>query len=259
MTKKLIYSFYVSRESFHQKINEIHFRCLERFKDSFDCVDITFISNNREEDAENIICAERRFLGIFNGKDIAFSIIDNNEFRESLVFYNKIATRLNDNELVFFGHNKGVSNVGTYNEKQVFSWVCGMYYYSLNYPSELDDVMTNQKYYSFGSFLTKNYEPEKCNKYGWYYIGTFFWINCVKLRNYIRFHNIEIPELADRFYDEEFLGNIIDTYPLIMSGCHNGLYLENCYNYYKNTIEYMKLIYDTKADGFDDFYAEMTK
>lgn len=259
MVKKLIYSFYVSEDTYSLKINEIHFRCLERYKDSFDCADITFIANNRVEDLPNICEAERRFLEIFKGKDISFSIIDNNEFRESRVFYDKIATKLYDNEIVFFAHNKGVSNVGEYDEKQIYTWVCGMYYYSLNFKEEVDEKLISKKFYSYGSFLTKNFEPEKCNKYGWYYIGTFFWINCVKLRNYMRIHGIEMPEMGDRFYDEEFLGNIIEAFPLMMAGCHNELYLENCYNYYEKVTEFIHLIYDTRADGFDAFYEEMTR
>ena len=163
-----------------------------------------------------------------------------------------------DNELIFFAHNKGVSNVGTYDERQIYAWVCGMYYYSLNFKEEVDYKLVGRKFFSFGSFLTKNDEPEKCNKYGWYYIGTFFWINCVKLRNYMSIHGINLPEMADRYYDEEFLGNIIDTFPSIMSGCHGDLFLLNCRDYYGHTTDYINMLYNTKSDGFDDFYNEMT-
>ena len=258
MTKKLVYSFYVSEDTYHLKINEIHFRCLDKFKGSFDCVDITFIVDDRERDMDYVYDAEKRFLEMFRGKDIQFSLVDNNEFRESYVFYNKVATKLDENELVFFGHNKGVSNVDKYDIRQIYTWVCGMYYYSLNFMDEVQYKLVGRKFYSFGSFPTKNDEPEKPNKYGWYYIGTFFWINCVKLRQYMRIHDIDVPEMGDRFYDEEFLGNIIDAFPKIMAGCHDELFLQNCYNYYESTTEFMKLIYDTKEDGFDDFYNEMT-
>ncbi|MBP5456562.1 MAG: hypothetical protein J6Y37_08685 [Paludibacteraceae bacterium] len=258
MTKKLIYSFYISEPTYHLKINDIHFRCLERYKDSFDCVDITFILEDRVTCMVYAMQAQHKFLDIFAGKDIQFSLIDNNEFRESYVFYHKVATKLDDNELVFFAHNKGVSNIGTYDERQIYTWVCGMYYYSLNFMDEVNYKLVGRKFYSYGSFLTKNYEPEHPNKYGWYYIGTFFWINCVKLRYYMYSQGIKVPEMGDRFYDEEFLGNIIDAFPLIMAGCHEEKYLMDCYNYYESATEFMKLIYDTKADGFDDFYNEMT-
>lgn len=258
MTKKLIYSFFVSRNTFSLKINDIHFRCLHEFRESFDCVDVTFIIDE-EDDIELAYTAELHFLNIFYGKNISFSIIQNNEFRESRVFYDKIATKLNENELVFFAHNKGVSNVEKYDTRQIYSWVCGMYYYSLNFMEEVVTKLVEKKFFSFGSFLTKNHEPEKFNKYGWYYIGTFFWINCVKLRNYMNIHGIQVPEMGDRFYDEEFLGNIIDTFPSFMAGCHDDLFLQNCYNYYEHATDYIGLIYDTKADGFDEFYKRMTE
>lgn len=258
MTKKLVFSFFVSEDTYGLKINDIHFRCLHRYRDVFDTVDVTLIVNSREDNCMDFAYdAETRFLRIFRGKDISFSIIDNNEFRESRVFYDKIASKLDDNELVFFGHNKGVSNVSRFNDREIYTWVCGMYYYSLNFMDEVDKALVGGKFFSFGSFLTRNEEPERYNKYGWYYIGTFFWINCVKLRSYMRTHGIGLPEMGDRFYDEEFLGNIIDTWPLIMAGSHNNAYLQNCRNFYENTTDYIRLIYDADSDGFNNFYVDM--
>ena len=259
MLKKLVYSFYISNETYSKKINEIHFRCLEYFKNSFDCADITFIREDNEGNTDEAVYqAEQKFLQIFKNKDISFSIIKNNEFRESIVFYEKIVKRLNDNKLVFFSHNKGITNIPRYSEKQIYSWVCGMYYYSLNYPKEIEYFLLNRTYYSYWSFLTKFKREHNQIKYGWYYIGTFFWINCPKLINYIRNHNIELPILDDRFYDENFLGNVIDTFPEKMSACHDNLYLIDCCDYYNHTTDYINLIYDTQKDGFDNFYKEMT-
>lgn len=259
MLKKLVYSFYISKETYSKKINEIHFRCLEYFKDSFDCADITLIREDNEGNVdEEIYLSEQNFLQIFKNKDISFSIIKNNEYRESIVFYEKIVKRLNNNELVFFSHNKGITNVPRYNEKQIYSWICGMYYYCLNYPEELNTKLINGRYYCFGSFLTKFEKSLNKNKYGWYYIGTFFWINCPKLINYIRRKGIEMPKLDDRFYDENFLGDIIDTYPQCMASSHNDYYLENCYNFYEHCTDYMNFIYDTQEDGFNNFYKKIT-
>lgn len=259
MIKKLVFSFYISEDTYSLKINRIHLNCIRHFKDSFDCAEISFICDDKDAVSDYILELESEFISIFIGKDIRFSIVKNNMFRESSVFYDKIAKRLSDNELVFFAHNKGVTNETKYDKTQIYSWVCAMYYYSLNYMDEVTDKLINKKFFSYGSFLTKNDEPEKFNKYGWYYIGTFFWINSLKLYEYMKIHSIELPNMADRFYDEEFLGNIIDCWPLMMVSSHNNSFLRNCTDFYNHTTEYISLIYDTKTDGFDEFYKIMVE
>ena len=258
MTKKLIYSFYLSRDTYDLKINDIHFRCLDRFKNSFDEVDITFIMDDKA-DVDILKDAEERFISIFLGKNVSFSIIENNEFRESRVFYDKVATKLSENELVFFAHNKGVSNVKQFDINEIYTWVCGMYYYSLNFMDEVEYKLVGRKYFSYGSFLTINEEPEKYNKHGWYYIGTFFWINCKKIEQYMTMHNIPLPILADRFYDEEFLGNIIQAWPMIMATGHQDKYLKYCYNYYEKSREFIRLLDYDDMEEFERFYSEMTE
>lgn len=256
MNKKLIFSFYISRDTYNLEINEIHFKCLEKYANVFDRADITFIMKDRA-DTELLLDAEIRFSRMFLGRDIQFSVIDNDEFRESRVFYDKIASKLSENDIVFFGHNKGVSNVSKYDTKQIYSWVCGMYYYNLNFIEEVEQKLVNSKFFSYGTFLTQNEEPEKYTKYGWYYIGTFFWINCQKLWQYMLNEEIAVPALSDRFYDEEFLGNIIPSWPMMTAASHGNLFLKSCYNYYEHATDYLGLIYNTKEDGFDAFYEEV--
>ena len=66
--------------------------------------------------------------------------------------------------------------------------------------------------------------------------------------------SIDLPVLTDRFYSEEFLGNIIDTYPLIMSNSHLSHYLINADNFYKNTRKYLTMLYDKEElDKFNNF------
>ena len=42
MNRKLVFSFYIN-DNFHDEINEIHFNCLNHFKEAFDLADISFI------------------------------------------------------------------------------------------------------------------------------------------------------------------------------------------------------------------------
>ena len=252
MNRKLVFAFYVNNE-FHDKINDIHFECIKKFSDCFDEADINFILD-KEYPKHYLLEAEKRFSEIFLGKNISFSMYDNTEYRESIIFRDKVARRLKDEDLVFFAHNKGTTNVKKYNREQIYTWVTAMYFYSLNYMSEVVQQLYNQKYYSYGPFLTKNEEKEKANKYGWYYIGTYFWINGKKLWQYMQNEGIQLPEMGDRFYAEEFLGNIIQTWPYIMTGSHETRYLVNCNDYYNHTTDYLPYLHDTETDGFNEFY-----
>ena len=256
MNRKLVFAFYVNSE-YYDMINNIHFGCIERFSNCFDEASINFILD-KDYNRDYLLDAEQRFAKIFLGKKISFGIYDNTEYRECLIFRDKVANNLKNEDLVFFAHNKGTTNVKKYNREQIYTWVMAMYYYSLNYMDEVVQQLYNQKYYSYGPFLTKNEEKEKANKYGWYYIGTYFWINCKKLWQYMQNEGIPVPEMGDRFYAEEFLGNIIQTWPYIMAGSHETRYLTNCYDYYNHATEYLSYLHETETDGFNDFYKEIT-
>lgn len=257
MNKKLVFAFYLS-DNYKSEIINIHFECLKRFSYAFDSAEIVFILDN-EYDIDNLYSAEERFTKIFIGKPLSFSMISNSKYREAIVFYEYIAKKLVDNELVFFAHNKGVTNVNIFPVEQIYTWVVAMYYYSLNYMGEVEDQLLNKKYLSYGPFLTQNNEMEKPTKYGWYYIGTFFWLNGRKIWQYMQNNEIQLPALGDRFYAEEFLSNIYPSWPYVMAGSHNTRYLMDCADFYYKTTDYLRACYDVDNEGFYEFYNSVLK
>ena len=116
----------------------------------------------------------------------------------------------------------------------------------------MEEKLLRTKAISFGSFLTRNLVDDT-NKFQWFYIGTFFWINPRKLLSYIKVHNIDFPLISDRFYSEEFLGNIYDIWPNPYGATHNNNYVTNAYNYYENFEEILNAIYPEHEDA-DRFY-----
>ena len=157
-------------------------------------------------------------MGIFSTlPKITFEIIENDPiFYEGPTFKREIVDKLGEDKLVFFAHIKGVTNVKNEDPETVYRRICGLYYFSLEEEKSegkltrifLKDVYT----ISHGAFMTRFIsEYNFHNKYAWYYAGTFFWINTRRLKNYIKDNNIELPEYADRYYDENFLG---DIYPI---------------------------------------------
>lgn len=255
MIKKLVYSFYLTDNSFNEEINLLHFNCLKKYLNVFDEVSLTIIN---EASKENIIRLENFFLTNFNGGKISFTIIPNQELRETFVFNEEVIKKLGDDELVFFAHNKGVSNVEKYDKRNISIWVAGMYFYSLNFIEEMEYALISRPYISYGSFLTqtKPIEDTQRPKYGWCYIGTYFWINSKKLKDYINLHNIEIPSCSDRYFDEEFLGNIYPMFPSFAAS-HLDRFILNANNYYKYTENYLHTLYDD-AEDFYNFFNEIT-
>lgn len=255
MNKKLVFAFYLS-PNYKSDIVDIHFKCLRYFSSAFDSAEIVFIVDS-DYDRENLLDAENRFVEIFCGKPISFSMVDNTQYREALVFHEYVATKLDEHELVFFAHNKGVTNVNKYDKTQIYTWVIAMYYYSLKYMGEVEDMLLNKKFLSYGPFLCQNDEPEKITKYGWYYIGTFFWLNGRKVKQHMLNNNIDLPLMSDRFYAEEFPANLFPSWPYIMAGSHECRFLRNATNFYFETTQYLPECYSAEEDGFYDFYKDI--
>ena len=61
-----------------------------------------------------------------------------------------------EEKLVFFGHNKGITNIKKYGKDNIMYWIAGMYFFSLNYMDEVVDKLIGRPSFSYGSMLTKN-------------------------------------------------------------------------------------------------------
>lgn len=253
MTKKLVYNFYLTRGTKDSDINRLHLKCIELFSSVFDEM-LFLISVDDMNDIGLIKDIEYKLLKLHTKGNITFKIVKNTELRETEAFKNEIVDKMPEDKLVFFAHNKGVTNVATYDKETILYWVAGMYYFSLNYIHEVEYLLTQREIISYGSMLTKNAESNI--KYNWSYIGTFFWVNSGSLYNHIKHFNIELPVCSNRFYDEEFLGNIypIEYYPK----SHDCRYIINAVDYYKYAKEYIKIIYEGHGLAeFDDFFNEI--
>ena len=154
--KKLVFSFYISRDWETNKANLLHFLCLKYYNEVFDKAEIYIIVDNRK-DYENIQKVKEKFLSIFSKiEQISFSIIDNTPYRESFVVKHYIFDKLGEDELVFFAHNKGITNFinPNYPSEYVTKWIVGLYFYSLNFIDEVIDWLFNSNFaLSYGPFL----------------------------------------------------------------------------------------------------------
>lgn len=256
MKKKLVFYFYINESNTDNLVYKLHLQCLQQYAHVFD--EILFVLST--DDTSNISLIrkwEDKLIKLHTKGTISFEIMQNNEYRESDAFKRHVIDKLKDNELVFFGHGKGITNIEKYDPELIKKWIVGMYFYNLNFMDEVEDALINKKFLSYGSFLTKN-EKDWTNKYHWFYIGTFMWLNSKKLCNYINQHNIEMPLFCDRFYDEEFLGDIYDIWPERTAYSHNGTFLTNAVDFYDYIDTYFDCLYPDKSD-FNEFYEKINK
>lgn len=274
--KELLFYFYITPDFFERKTNLVHLECLKRYAYIFDSA-VFYLSLDDISNVNLIKRVEQAILELpFNG-NISFVLHENDDLRESGVFVNEILEKIKkENKLLFFAHGKGFTNLDTYEERSMLEWLVGCYYLSLNF---MDDVLYNidgnaRTWITYGSFPLideKEYSPEVLAepganyylgriKYHWCYSGTFFWVNAIRLREYIRMFNLSYPEIFDRYYSEKFLGNI---FPLECNATgYNNFLLFAGNNMYNDGVAesciWSILNSEEAINNYNKFYNEVT-
>lgn len=242
--KRLVFHFYV-KEGWKTFItNRIHLECLKYYSYIFNEV-IFVISVDDITDNELIRDIELNILDLNFTPNISFKIVENNYLRDSQTFYDYIATKLDTYDgLTFFAHNKGTTNLNSYELENVINWITSMYFLSLEYVDEAVYSLTDGRELSYGSLLNeiKPYDievteegiaprkkfAEKNNvflgEHKYLYMGTFFWVNGLSIYEYMRKNDIDLPKLTDRWYAENFCANLFN---LDFAFSHKGRFSKN--------------------------------
>lgn len=217
MKKRLVFFVYV--DSFYKEsvVYDIHFENLKRYCGIFDSA--TIYLSLKVIDEENLDFARnlaKRIIDCGFIKDVEFKIRENTIMREVDCFKDEVIYRIINNvpELVFFTHTKGISNNLNLS---LFKWICGMYYFNLNFMNEVeyslvykpiyDTANSSSVFYGFpllystiGNYIKNNV----------FYAGTIYWINCAKASQYNRCFDIN-PKTdyiySTRCFAEEFPGD----------------------------------------------------
>lgn len=276
LKKELVFYFYVTPDFFERKTNLVHLKCLEKYAHIFDVTSF-YLSLDDTNNIELIKKVEQALLALpFNG-NVSFVIHQNDSLRESAVFGKEILAKIKtEDRLLFFAHGKGFTNLDDYDERSMLQWLVGCYYLSLNFMDETEYTINgnDRTWLTYGAFPLidrKVYTPEVLAmpganfylgriKYHWCYSGTFFWINTLRLRDYMRMFDIDYPEVLDRYYSEKFLGNI---FPLTCNatGHNNNLLFagNNMYNdgTAENCVKFV-LENEESINAYYEFYNEVT-
>lgn len=272
MNKKLIYYFYLTPDFKDNLANRINLECLRRYARVFDSADIYLSLDDTGDDAL-IREAEHEFVSMPFRGSLSFKIVQNTNFCESKVIKEEILDKVSEIEdLVFFAHAKGYTNIKTYAEtiENIQKWIVGCYFLSLEFINEVDSFIGDGgcPEIAYGSFPIcaqhKISEDEFRNdytsifsgriKYNWYFSGTFFWVNPLKMHNYINVFSPTLPKMEGRYFGERMFGNIFRYYSNGMG--HNSRVLYPC-NFYNSGIVDASLEFILEGDEherFDKFY-----
>lgn len=260
--RHLIFYFYAMPDYKSNPAYKMHFACLKRYSSVFDSSHF-FISVDDISDRELFVNVATDIVSCGFVENLTFTVVKNNPiYRESTVFKEEIADNLDSHSgLTFFAHTKGVTNIsdGASNTESILGWIFGCYYFSLEF---LDEVHTQMQVfqpfcqrYFFGSFL-KNVPPDEGGgtKYGPEYEGTFYWINCVPLKDYLDANKIRISGNFGRFYSERFPGEFFDINSLHVGSHLYTFHYGDALNLYKDSFEVAKLMYGNDYGKFKDEY-----
>lgn len=243
--KRMVFAFYLNESSLENPINKIHFSFLEKYINKFDEV-IFGIIIDEGLNSYYIEEFEKKILSFYH-KNITFHLYENSQYREAIVFYNEVATKLELLDgITFYAHNKHTSDMPI---EELVMWVCGLYHFNLELP--LDYNFTGICF--FGSPLLTDVDFNIAavrNKYRWYFAGNFYWIKCQEVYRFMVNHNLKLPPLTNRYYSEMFPGELCEykgfaSTPLGTYICGNGGDISYIY---------MNLYYGDNQWIFDEFY-----
>jgi hypothetical protein len=205
--KTLVFHIYVyeSENYLENEAYKFHIECLKRYSNVFDkaCFNISCDNINDIETINSIKCD----LVKCGFNNIEIITTKNDYFCEVNTFKYFILDRLeNLNELIFFGHTKGITNIndGINYPENILHWVYTMYFFNLE--EEYIINMENMVIKSFGGgqntfygTLKQTYKEMGIS----FYPGTFYWVNPMKLYEDNRQGKAIIPKIYNRNFCEE--------------------------------------------------------
>jgi len=215
MTKNLIFYWYIPSNCIMPDIYWLHIYNLKKYAKIFN--NATFILSADNITDINKIEYNKNIINSIGFKcDIKFLLYKNDtNIRECTCFYNEIIQNLKNLEgITFFAHSKGITRNG---DSGVPMWNTGLYYFNLNDIKSVENKLSKNDVFSYGSFkkhynwIVEDNGKIYKQKHNWHYSGTFFWLDTQKIYKYIKSNNIEISSDLHRWYTEMWLGNIFDS------------------------------------------------
>lgn len=268
ITKRLIYHFYVGKDFENNPIYKEHQYLLKKYSDIFD--EALFVISTDNINDKDRLKEVKRFLLECNFKNIEFRVEENNSYYEVATFEKYILNKLDTLDgMTFFAHTKGTNDYyeADKDKDAVLKWVFALYYLSLNFYKESEKIMfgSNASCCFYGGLLTcyndKTATDKHFPKNKAMYVGTYYWLNG---REIYYVHKNELPEVYNRFYAENFPGNICCPHDFELYSHDykmiDGTKAGNIFSSEKDCDVYIKaLLNEEEASVFEKEYNEMKK
>lgn len=206
VNKKLVFHIYAYDDVnyFENIAYKMHMACLKHYSYIFNkaCFNISVDNLSNKEQIKRI----KEDIVNCDFGDLEIIVTENNEYCESNTFKYFILDNLGkSNELVFFGHTKGIINVidGINYPENILHWIFTMYFFNLEYFCVND--MKKKLIHSIGGKQNTFYGTLRTfidilNTS--FYPGTFYWINQMKLYEDNLNGVIRIPNIFNRNFCE---------------------------------------------------------
>lgn len=251
--KRLVFSFYLDENTFNSKVNKLHFGLLKKYINEFDEIIFCIIPKNGVDGY--FINELQKTIINFTHKNIVFKIVENTNYRESLVFKKEVVDKMSKLDgLTFFGHNKGISYTDV--TEDTLKWITALYYFNLGV--ELPYNGLNGKCF-YGALKSKDIFLEDYTersdvvlpKYNWIYCGTFFWGKYQEIDNILKNMGRSVPGMYSRWFDEMFPGNVLEEF---WGSCYGECDVSRKLVLGNNIDEYIASTYEGNEWVCSDFY-----
>lgn len=242
--RRLVYHFFISDDYETNDVYKIHFACLEYFANIFDEAVFIITSNNENAPYSDV---QSKLLKIFKNARVTIEIKTNTELCEAETFYNEVVKK-DESVLTFFFHTKGITNTHDCSKDNIVQWILLIYYYSLNFPTDMEEQLLFYPYIMFYGSCKGiiNITNKTLKNDSTIYTGCGYWINNRRLLD----NENDIFQIKDRWYGEMMPYNFEERY----KGSYKDVYIKN-HNYYNDDNEKIVDIlewYD--KEGVKQFY-----
>ena len=261
---KMVYHLYLNGAmSTDNAFFNIHRKCLKKYHDLFEEA-LFCIALDDTSDSQLIKMGVDFIMSCGPWKNLTIKIKQNTVYGDAQTFYDEIVSNIDNlDSMIFFAHGKGIrkSDEGSVSQRQ---WVVFSYYACLdNVEKKAADLANYALVYGYAPTHNKGIE----NTYHWFYPGTFFLFNPLKVSRYLKQNGMRAPKLEDRYSAERFWGNIYDvekganTYTVNFDNrsgwyffCQNGV--PNFYGI--NQVEFLKsFLGEDRTKEYVKFYEDI--
>lgn len=204
---KMIYHLYLDGTMTPENaFFNIHRKCLKKYHKLFEEALFCIVIDDTS-DSHLIKMGVDFIMSCGPWKNLTIKVKENTVYGDAQTFFDEIVSKMeNLDSMIFFAHGKGIRKADE-NSLPQRQWIAFSYYACLdNIEEKISNLVNYALVYGYAPTHSKDIE----NEYHWFYPGTFFLFNPLRVSRYLKQMGMDAPKLEDRYSAEKFWGNIYD-------------------------------------------------